>query len=315
MSTIIIQHDDCLRHNPGAKHPESAQRVAAVLSGLKDIKGLQRLPAPIATLEQITRVHPAAFWAGLQAQEPSEGRIVIDPDTYLSRGSIDATLRASGGLCFAVDQLLSGKALRAFCAVRPPGHHAEPEHAMGFCLLNHVAIAALHALENPIIKRVAIVDFDVHHGNGTQAVFEQNPDVMYISSHQLPLYPGTGHIEETGCGNILNLPLAAGDGSEAFHKVWSSLGLPAIHSFEPDLILISAGFDAHQRDPLAQIELQDADYRWITEEICDLATDSSQGRVASILEGGYDLQALASASRAHVEGLGSKGWGQSKVPE
>jgi len=299
MSTIIIQHDDCLRHNPGAKHPESAQRVKAVLSGLEDIKGLQKLPAPLATTEQIVRVHPAEFWAGLQANEPIEGHFAIDPDTIMSQGSIDAALRASGGLCFAIEQILEAKALRAFCAVRPPGHHSD------FCLLNHVAIGAMHALENPGINRVAIIDFDVHHGNGTQAIFEQNPDVMYVSSHQSPLYPGTGHIEETGVGNILNLPLAAGDGSKPFRAAWSKLGLPAIHSFEPDLILISAGFDAHQRDPLAQLEVQDEDYRWLTEEICDLATDSSEGRVASILEGGYDLQALASAGRAHVEGLAS----------
>jgi len=303
MSTIIIQHDDCLHHNPGANHPESAQRIKAVLSGLDDLKCLQRLPAPLATFEQSKRVHAAEFWAGLKAKEPSEGRVAIDPDTFLSNGSINAALRASGGLCFAIEQILSDKTLRAFCVVRPPGHHAEPEQAMGFCLLNHVAIGALHALENPAIKRVAIIDFDVHHGNGTQAVFEKNPVVMYISSHQMPLYPGTGYIEETGCGNILNLPLAPGDGGVAFRKAWGELGLPAIHSFEPDLILISAGFDAHQRDPLAQLELQDTDYRWITEEICDLATDSCQGRVASILEGGYDLQALASAGRAHVEGL------------
>ncbi len=300
---MIIQHDDCLRHNPGAKHPESTQRVKAVLSGLEGFKGLQRLPAPLATAEQITRVHPAEFWDDLKAKEPSEGLAAVDPDTFLSSGSINAALRASGGLCFAIDQILGDKALRAFCAVRPPGHHSSPEYAMGFCLLNHVAIGALHALENPAIGRVAIIDFDVHHGNGTQAVFEQNPNVMYVSSHQSPMFPGTGHIEETGCGNILNLPLAAGDGSAAFQNVWSQQGLPAIHGFEPDLILISAGFDAHQRDPLAQLEVQDADYRWITEEICDLATDSCQGRVASILEGGYDMQALASAARAHVEGL------------
>ena len=303
MSTIIIQHDDCLRHNPGARHPESAQRVKAVLSGLEDIKGLQKLPAPRAKPEQILRVHPAEFWAELQVNEPTEGQFAIDPDTFLSNGSIDAALRASGALCFAIDQILDARAQKAFCAVRPPGHHSEAETAMGFCLLNHVAIGAMHALQNPDIKRVAIIDFDVHHGNGTQAIFEQNPDVMYVSSHQSPLYPGTGHIEETGVGNILNLPLAAGDGSEPFRNAWSKLGLPAIHSFEPDLILISAGFDAHQRDPLAQLEVQDEDYRWLTGEISDLATDSCQGRVASILEGGYDLQALASASRKHVEGL------------
>jgi acetoin utilization deacetylase AcuC-like enzyme len=303
MSTIIIQHDDCLRHNPGAKHPESVRRTQAVMTGLEGLKHLQVLPAPLATTEQIVRVHPLEFWMGLKAQEPSEGIVSIDADTFMSHGSINATLRASGGLCFAIDQILGDQALRAFCVVRPPGHHAEPERAMGFCLLNNVAIGALHALANPAIRRVAIIDFDVHHGNGTQAVFEQNPDVMFISSHQQPLYPGTGHSEEIGCGNILNMPLAPGDGSKAFRKVWSTLGLPAIHTFAPDLILVSAGFDAHLRDPLAQLELQDQDYRWITEEICGLAEDSCQGRVASILEGGYDMEALASASRSHVQGL------------
>jgi len=303
MSTIIIQHEDCLRHNPGPTHPESPQRVNAVISGLDGLKGLQYLPAPHATTEQILRVHPAKFWADITLREPFEGIIPIDPDTFLSNGSIDATLRASGGLCFAIDQILSDKARRAFCVVRPPGHHSEAESAMGFCLLNHVAIGALHALENPAIRRVAIIDFDVHHGNGTQAIFEENPNVMFVSSHQMPLYPGTGFIEETGKGNILNLPLAPGDGSKPFRAAWSRFGLPAVHSFAPDLILISAGFDAHKRDPLGQIELQDADYHWITEQICDLATDSCQGRVASILEGGYDLQALATASRAHVQAL------------
>jgi len=303
MSTIIIQHDDCLRHNPGPGHPESPQRVKAAMSGLDGIRGLQRLPAPLATVDQITRVHPQEFWAGLQADEPDEGHFAIDPDTLMNKGSIDAALRASGAICFAVDQILADKALRAFCVVRPPGHHSEPDKAMGFCLLNHIAIGAQQALTHPEIKRVAIIDFDVHHGNGTQAAFEENPDVMYVSSHQAPLYPGTGHIEEVGVGNILNMPLAAGDGSAAFRSTWSRLGLPAIHSFEPDLILISAGFDAHERDPLAQLEVQDADYHWITGEICDLATDSSQGRVVSLLEGGYDMQALASASRAHVQGL------------
>ena len=303
MSTITIQHDDCLRHDPGPKHPESAQRIKAVMSGLEDLRGLQKLPAPLATTEQITRVHPAEFWAGLKADEPTDGRIALDADTYMSHGSIDATLRGSGGICFAIDQILSDKALRAFCVVRPPGHHSASEQAMGFCLLNHVAIGAMHALQHDGIERVAIIDYDVHHGNGTQAIFEQNPDVMFVSSHQQPLYPGTGNIEETGCGNILNIPLAPGDGSTAFRKAWSTLGLPAVHSFAPDLILVSAGFDAHVRDPLAQLEVVDDDYRWITEEICDLAIDSCHGRVASILEGGYDLQALASASQAHTRGL------------
>lgn len=305
MSTIIIQHDDCLRHDPGPKHPESTQRVKAVLGGLEDLKDLQMLPAPRASSEQILRVHPEAFWEDIKAKEPSDGIVAIEPDTFLSNGSIDASLRASGGLCYAIDQILEHKTLRAFCAVRPPGHHSEPETAMGFCLLNHVAIGARHALEHPDIKKVAIIDFDVHHGNGTQAVFEDSTEVLFVSSHQLPLYPGTGHAEETGCGNVLNLPLAPGDGSRKFRNTWNQQGLPAVHKFEPDLILISAGFDAHQRDPLAQIELQDADYHWITRQICDLATDSCQGRVASILEGGYDLLALATASRAHVKALAS----------
>ena len=303
MSTLIIHHDDCIRHDPGPKHPESSHRIRAVMRGLEGLNGLQRLPAPHATIDQIGRAHPFDFWDEIRGQEPTEGRVAIDPDTYLNRGSIDAALRASGGLCFAIDQILSDQALRAFCPVRPPGHHSEPERAMGFCLLNHVAIGALHALENTAVKRVAIIDFDVHHGNGTQAIFEHNPDVLFVSSHQMPLYPGSGRPEETGCGNILNLPLAAGDSSKAFRNTWGNIGLPAVHDFDPDLILVSAGFDAHERDPLAQLELNDSDYRWITEEICDLATDSCGGRVASILEGGYDLEALATASREHVKGL------------
>jgi len=305
MSTIIIHHDDCLRHNPGPKHPESPLRIKAVLAGLEGLRGLEKLPAPRATAEQIARVHPQAFWADITAKEPAEGIVSIDVDTFLSSGSVDAALRASGALCFAIDQILDNRTLRAFCAVRPPGHHSEQAVAMGFCLLNHVAVGAMHALERPEIKRVAIIDFDVHHGNGTQAIFEQNPDVMYVSSHQLPLYPGTGLSEETGCGNILNLPMAPGDGGQSFRRAWGRTGLPAIKDFAPDLILISAGFDAHVRDPLAQIELEDADYHWITDQLCDIADDCCGGRVASILEGGYDLEALAGASRAHVQALAS----------
>jgi len=305
MSTIIIHHDDCLRHNPGPKHPESPLRIKAVLAGLEGLRGLEKLPAPRATAEQIARVHPQAFWADITAKEPAEGIVSIDVDTFLSSGSVDAALRASGALCFAIDQILDNRTLRAFCAVRPPGHHSEQAVAMGFCLLNHVAVGAMHALERPEIRRVAIIDFDVHHGNGTQAIFEQNPDVMYVSSHQLPLYPGTGLSEETGCGNILNLPMAPGDGGQSFRRAWGRTGLPAIKDFAPDLILISAGFDAHVRDPLAQIELEDADYHWITDQLCDIADDCCGGRVASILEGGYDLEALAGASRAHVQALAS----------
>jgi len=303
MNTLVIQHQDCLRHNPGSKHPESPARIKAVLDGLEGLKQLERLPAPLATFEQITRVHPEPFWSALRAREPAKGRVALDPDTYLSRGSIDATLRGSGAICFAVDQLADDRARRAFCVIRPPGHHSEAERAMGFCLLNHVAIGARHALATTAAERVAIVDFDVHHGNGTQAIFEDSPEVMYVSSHQMPLYPGSGQIEETGCGNVLNLPLAPGDGGPVFRQAWERLGLPAVHSFAPDIILVSAGFDAHERDPLAQLELTDRDFRWITDAVVDLAGEVCGGRVVSVLEGGYDLQALASAGRAHVEGL------------
>ena len=303
MSTIIIQHDDCLRHKPGARHPESPQRVEAVLSGIEDLKDLQRLPAPPVSVEQISRAHPDSFWANIAANEPSEGVFSIDADTFLSQGSVDAALRASGAVCFAVDPVLESKALHAFCAVRPPGHHSEPDKAMGFCLLNHIAIGAYQALQHPLVNKVAIIDFDVHHGNGTQAMFENNKNVLYVSSHQLPLYPDTGYANETGVGNILNMPLAPGDGSKAFRHAWRTTGLPAVQKFAPDLIMISAGFDAHERDPLAQLNVQDSDYHWITGELCDLANESCDGRVVSLLEGGYDLQALATAARAHVKAL------------
>jgi len=310
MKTLILHHNDCLRHAPGARHPERPGRVRAVLGAIRNMQSTELLPAPQASLEQISRVHDAAYWQRLIELEPGadqhgEDKLALDPDTFLSAGSIDAALRGSGAACFAVDQVFAGKARNAFCVIRPPGHHAESSLAMGFCLLNHVAVAARHALAVHTIKRVAILDFDVHHGNGTQAIFEHRPDVLYVSSHQMPLFPGTGSADETGCGNIVNLPLAAGTGSHEFRAAWSQRGLPALNDFRPDLIIISAGFDAHQRDPLAQIELQDDDFDWITREICSHAQRACNGRVISLLEGGYDLEALASASHAHVEALTS----------
>jgi acetoin utilization deacetylase AcuC-like enzyme len=303
METMVVYHDDCLRHDPGAGHPESVQRLQAVMAALEGLEGIEKLPAPRATVEQITRAHPLEYWNMVQESEPAEGRAGLDADTFLNPGSIEASLRAAGAVCFAVEQVLAAKAQSAFCAVRPPGHHAEPVVAMGFCLLNNVAIGALQALEHPSVDKVAILDFDVHHGNGTQAIFEANPDVMFVSSHQQPLYPGTGNADETGCGNVLNLPLAPGDGSARFREAWRGVGLPAVHRFDPDLVLVSAGFDAHAADPLAQLELGEDDYSWITGETCDLADDCCAGRVVSVLEGGYDLEALAKSSRAHVLGL------------
>jgi acetoin utilization deacetylase AcuC-like enzyme len=274
-----------------------------VLSEIKDTPGSELLPAPLATREQICRAHEPEYWEKLVKLEPDRDPVALDPDTFLSPGSINATLRASGAACFAVDQIFSGKSRNAFCAVRPPGHHAESNVAMGFCLFNHVAVAARHALAVHGIERVAILDFDVHHGNGTQAIFENSPEVLYISSHQMPLYPGTGYADEIGCGNILNLPLAPNSGSAEFRMAWSTLGLPALHGFRPDLIITSAGFDGHKNDPLAQMELEDEDFGWITREVRAYADKNCEGRVVSVLEGGYDLEALATAARAHIDAL------------
>jgi len=307
MKTLILHHDDCLRHDPGRRHAEGPSRITAVLNGVANLPGTEMLPAPRATAEQVGLAHAPEYWERLIELEPTQGsgedQVALDPDTFLSTGSIDATLRGSGAACFAIDQVFAAKAKNAFCATRPPGHHAEATVAMGFCLLNHIAVAARHAQDAHGIGRVAILDFDVHHGNGTQAIFEASPDVLFVSSHQMPLYPGTGHPNETGAGNILNLPLPPGAGGAEFRAAWSGKGLPALERFSPELILISAGFDAHLRDPLGQLELRDEDFGWITSEICAIAEDQCEGRVISILEGGYDLDALASASAAHVLAL------------
>ncbi|NND43977.1 MAG: histone deacetylase family protein [Xanthomonadales bacterium] len=301
--TSIIHHDDCLKHDPGPQSPESAQRITAVLGGLKRLRGLEYLPAPLASGEQLARVHPDAYLDMLRETEPESGRVFVnEQDNIMSPGTLDAALRASGAICFAVEQVMSGATANAFCAVRPPGHHAERATAMGYCFYNHVAVGARHA-QALGARKVAIVDFDVHHGNGTQDIFEDDPDVLFISSHQMPLYPGTGYPEETGRGNIINLPLNPGSGSREFRKAWSQIGLPAVHGFEPDLVLISAGFDAHERDPLGHLEVRDKDYAWISSELMDLAQDSAGNRLVSILEGGYDLEALATASAAHVREL------------
>jgi acetoin utilization deacetylase AcuC-like enzyme len=307
MKTLILQHDDCLRHRPGRGHVECPGRVATVVDAVQGLPGTELLPAPLATARQVGLAHAPEYHEWLlemePADEPGVGPVALDPDTCLSAGSVAATLRGSGAACFAVDEVVAGSARNAFCATRPPGHHAGAAVAMGFCLLNHVAVAACHAREEHRLERVAILDFDVHHGNGTQAIFETTPDVLFVSSHQMPLYPGTGHPDETGCGNVFNLPLPPGAGSAEFRRAWSETGLPNLERFRPDIILISAGFDAHQRDPLGQLELEDDDFGWITAEICAIARRACAGRVVSVLEGGYDLQALARASTAHVTAL------------
>jgi len=305
MTTLLLTHEACLAHDPGAHHPESPARLKAVLAALGEpaFAQLARREAPRATLEQIAFVHPGDFAKRLLAVVPQQGYAAIDADTVLSPGSGEAALRAAGACIAAVDAVMKGEAQNAFCAVRPPGHHAEPHHAMGFCLFNNVAIAAAHARRTHEIERVAVIDFDVHHGNGTQAAFEQDGTMLYASTHQMPLYPGTGAASERGVGNIVNAPLRPMSGSEEFRKAFTNIILPALDAFRPEFVIISAGFDAHRDDPLAQLMLVEGDYAWATERLVEVAKKHAQGRIVSSLEGGYDLDALAASAAAHVAAL------------
>ncbi|HEY9132520.1 MAG TPA: histone deacetylase family protein [Dyella sp.] len=302
----LYTHPICLQHDPGPGHAESPLRLRAVLDALDHDRfaALDRIEAPRATREQLVRVHDADYVERILASAPAEGHLRLDEDTLMSPASAEAALRAAGAAVAAVDAVMSGDGERAFCAVRPPGHHATRDQAMGFCLFNNIAVAAAHALQAHGLKRVAIADFDVHHGNGTQDIFERDPRVLFISSHQLPLYPGTGQENERGAGNIVNAPLSPGDGSYAFRELWDGALLPRLMAFKPQLVLISAGFDAHRDDPLADLRLGSEDYAWITERLIDVARAHAGGKVVSSLEGGYNLAALASSASAHVAALG-----------
>ena len=307
MTTALITHAACLEHDPGPYHPESPDRLRVVLQALEapEFVPLSREEAPRATKEQLARVHPAEMIDAILAVRPEEGDTVnIDADTVMSAGSAEAALRAAGAAVRAVDLVMRGTVLRAFAAVRPPGHHAEPTRPMGFCLFNNAAVAALHARAEHGLKRVAVVDFDVHHGNGTQALFSGDPDLFYASSHQSPFYPGTGEAWERGiANNIVNVPLRARDSSPAFRDAWAGTIIPELEAFAPELLIISAGFDAHRADPLAQLRLETEDYAWITEALLEVARKHCGGRVVSVLEGGYDLEALAACAAIHVRGL------------
>jgi acetoin utilization deacetylase AcuC-like enzyme len=300
----LYTHPACLEHDPGPEHPESPSRLRAVLRALDHDRfaALDRIEAPRATREQLLRVHAADYVDRILSLVPASGTVRLDEDTLMSPGSAEAALRAAGAAVAAVDMAMAGGG-RAFCAVRPPGHHATPDRAMGFCLFNNVAVAAAHAIEAHGLRRVAIADFDVHHGNGTQDIFERDARVMLVSSHQSPLYPETGMPDEHGVGNIINAPLAAGDGSYEFRELWEGALLPKLYAFKPQLVLVSAGFDAHHADPLAQLRLTTEDYAWITGRLADLAHAHAGGRLVSTLEGGYDLQALAASVGAHVAEL------------
>ncbi|MGH6982502.1 MAG: histone deacetylase family protein [Stellaceae bacterium] len=305
MTTALFTHAACLDHDTGRRHPESPARLTAVLDALSggNFAALDRRDAPRATRDELALIHPPAFVDAVMAVIPAAGHAALDADTIVSPGSGEAALRAAGAVCAAVDAVMAGAAANAFCAVRPPGHHAEPNRAMGFCLFNNVAIGAARARRKHGCARVAVVDFDVHHGNGTQAAFEADGDFFYASTHQAPFYPGTGDESEVGVGNIVNVPLPAGAGSAQFRAAYERTILPALALFRPEFLLISAGFDAHRRDPLAELLVEESDYSWLTERLLAIAADQAKGRVVSTLEGGYDLAALAASTAAHVSAL------------
>lgn len=303
-------HPACLLHDTGAGHAERPARLEAVTSALKEaFPQIDWIEAPRATRGQLLRVHDDGLLRLVLDTPVGAKAIPLDPDTVLSKDSAEAALRAAGAGVAAVDRVMAAaqqndaSQARIFCAVRPPGHHATPSVAMGFCLFNSIAVAAAHALDAHGLSRVAIVDFDVHHGNGTQAIFDGDPRVLYLSSHQMPLYPDTGYANERGVGNVVNAPLRPGAGGAAFRTAWTQTLLPAIDAFRPQLLLISAGFDAHRLDPLAQLQLEADDYAWLTAQLVMLADTHAQGRVVSMLEGGYDLTALRECSVAHVRAL------------
>jgi acetoin utilization deacetylase AcuC-like enzyme len=309
MTTLLITHPAFLAHDTGPGHPERPDRMRAIdkIMAHDHFKTLVRHQAPLRedVEEAILRAHPEHYLEALREArpEPGEDSVRLDPDTVMSPGTWEAALRAVGAGLLAVDKVMAGEAKNAFCQVRPCGHHAEAARAMGFCLFNNVAIAGMYARAKHKAERIAVVDWDVHHGNGTQDIFWSDQDLYFASTHQMPLYPGTGALRETGVGNIWNAPLSPGDGGERFREAFESRILPSLKSFNADLILISAGFDAHADDPLASLELVEEDFRWATAKIAEVADKQCDGRIVSMLEGGYDLTALAKSVALHVATL------------
>ncbi len=305
MTTALYTHPSSLEHDTGPGHPEKIARIEAVYAALSgdSYRALDRREAQPATLDQLSRVHRGEYVRTILENIPEEGYARLDADTIVSPGSGEAALCAAGAIVAAVDDIVAGTIDNAFCAVRPPGHHAEPERGMGFCLFNNVAVGAMQARAAHGLKRVAIVDFDVHHGNGTQAMFENDADTLFASSHQFPHYPGTGAANETGVGNIFNAPLAAGAGSAEFRDAMERTILPAVRAFKPEFVFVSAGFDAHARDPLASLRFEDRDFEWATVKLKEVAEEFAAGRLVSTLEGGYDLDALGTSVQAHVNAL------------
>ena len=306
MTTLLVTHPACLEHLTPAGHPERPDRLRAIDRALEHerFQTLARVAAPAAELETIALCHPVDYVTGIRDATPKTGLVGLDADTTLSPGSFEAALRAAGGAVYAVDEVMTGRAKNAFVATRPPGQHTETARPMGFCLFNNAAIAARHAQKTHGIGRAAVVDFDVHHGNGSQDIFWADASVMYASTHQMPLYPGTGAPSERGeHNNIVNAPLRPGDGGDAFRAAFERVILPRLREFQPELMVISAGFDAHMRDPLANLNLVEDDFAWATRALMEIADASAGGRVVSVLEGGYDLQGLGNSAAAHVAAL------------
>lgn len=304
MTTAFITHRDCWLHDMGAHHPECPERLSAISDRLiaagLDLY-LSFYDAPLATLEQIGRVHPLEYVLGIAESAPQSGIVHLDPDTAMSAGTWQAALRSAGAGILATDLVMAGEVENAFCSVRPPGHHAERAKAMGFCFLNNVAIAAAHALEVHGLERVAVVDFDVHHGNGTEDIFANDSRVLMVSTFQHPFYPYSG--TEAPAGNMVNVPVPAGTRSDGFRQAVTDIWMPALRRFAPEAIFISAGFDAHYEDDMASLGLVEADYAWVTQQVKAVAAESAQGRIVSMLEGGYALSALARSVTTHVKAL------------
>lgn len=305
MPTLLLHHPKFLEHLTPDGHPERPDRLRAI-DRILEHERFQQLERDLATPandEQIARCHPTSYIQHIRATAPETGFARLDADTTMSAGTLDAALLGAGAACTAVDEVMTGRVSNAFCASRPPGHHAERSTAMGFCFFNNAAIAARHAQAAHGAERVAIVDFDVHHGNGTQDIFWDDPSVFYGSTHQMPLYPGTGKLTDTGAGNIFNAPLSAGADGAVFQDAMRSRILNSLKDFRPDLVIMSAGFDAHVRDPLAELLLVESDFSWITYHLMEIADQYCHGRVVSVLEGGYDLEGLARSTAAHVMAL------------